>query len=398
MKILITGGGSGGHVSPALATLEELKNKVSKAKIPLEILFIGGKLGMEGGSQPSIEQKILPQTNIPHVFIHAGKLQRYLSLATFYSLWGVLPGLLEAFYYLWKFKPDLIFSTGGFVTVPVVVAGWLLRIPILIHEQTATVGLANKIGGRLAQKVAVSFHSSAKEFPQGRVLITGNPLRPQILWAAAEQERRRQELGQAKGAKEKLQHIPNIYITGGAQGSHIINEIVQESLAEILERGNVIHQCGSNRRFNDFEKLSKIAGTLPDRLKKRYQVKEYLNNQEIGKVFAQTDLVITRAGANTINELAAVGIPAILIPIPWVTHNEQYKNARILVNAGSAVVIPEDELDHQRLLSELDTTLANWNEFQEKAVAFRKEVPLDAASKLADEIIQLAKTKSKSLA
>ena len=380
MRIVITGGGSGGHISPALAVIEQLKEKAKAEKTPLQLLYIGGKLGMEGTKSPSVEQKILPQTDIPYVFIHAGKLQRSFSLKTPLLLWGAIPGFFEALYHLLIFKPDVIFSTGGFVTVPVILAGWLLRIPIVVHEQTAAVGLSNKIGGFLAKIVAVSFPTSVKEFPKEKVVVTGNPIRSEIL---AAREARKQLLATSR-------QLRTIYITGGAQGSHIINETIKKALPKLLKRGKIIHQCGSNELYNDFEHLSDTAKELPEELFERYEIIEYIGPKQIGQVFAKVNLVISRAGANTVNELAALGIPALLVPIPWVTNNEQYKNARILVNAGSARIIPENELTAEKLLAEVDTILANLNDFQSKAQELQKEVRLDAANKLAEIIWKIS--------
>ncbi|MBM4402194.1 MAG: undecaprenyldiphospho-muramoylpentapeptide beta-N-acetylglucosaminyltransferase [Candidatus Cloacimonetes bacterium] len=386
MRITVTGGGSGGHISPALAVIEKLKQKSSHENKPLQILYIGGKLGMEGTKEPSLEQKILPQTDIPHVFIHAGKLQRSFSLRTPFLLGGVIPGFFEALYHLIKFKPDVIFSTGGFVTVPVVFSGWLLRIPIVVHEQTAVVGLANKIGGFFAKTIAVSFPSSIKEFPPKKVVATGNPIRSEIL--AAREVR--------KQPPTTHHPPPTIYITGGAQGSHIINETIKNALPELLKRVKIIHQCGSSPIYRDFEALINTARKLPDELSKRYEVLEYVGQGRIGDVFVKTDLVVARAGANTVNELAVLGIPAIFIPIPWVTNNEQYKNARILVNAGSATIIPENELTAEKLLNEIEEMIKNLDELNKKAKEFQKEVKVDAAEKLAEIIWSISSVKTRS--
>lgn len=388
MRIAVTGGGSGGHISPALAVIEKLKEKSKQEKTPVELLYIGGKLSMEGTRGPSIEQKILPQMDIPHIFIHAGKLQRSFSWRTLLLLWGAIPGFFEALYHLIKFKPTVIFSTGGFVTVPVTFAGWLLRVPVVIHEQTAAVGLSNKIGGFFAKVIAVSFPSSVKEFPQKKVIVTGNPIRSEVLAARAKRHQ----------PPTTNRRPPTIYITGGAQGSHIINETIRKALPLLLQRAKIIHQCGSNELYNDFENLVDTAQELPEELFERYEIIEYVGLKRIGQVFAQADLVISRAGANTVNELAALGISAIFIPISWVTNNEQYKNARILVNAGSATIIPEDDLTPEKLLTEVGEMIKNLDEFRKKAKEFQKEVRVDAAEKLAEIIWELrfqSKLKSK---
>lgn len=382
MRVLVTGGGSGGHVSPALATIQKLKEKISD----LEVLYLGGRLGMEGSRGRSIEQKIFPSTNIPHKFIHAGKLQRRFNLSTPFLLLGVIPGFFEAFYFILSFKPDVVFSTGGFVTVPVVFAAWLLRVPILIHEQTAVVGLANKVCSFFSKRIAVSFPSSVHEFPLQKTFVSGNPLRKQVMEAGKKRE------------QERERKIPfTLYITGGALGSHIINEAVEEILPELLTKFRVIHQCGESEIFKDYDRLSERKKYLDAQLRARYEVVKYVDTDHIEEVFAQADLAIARAGANTVNELAFLGIPAIFVPIPWVTHNEQYKNARILVNAGSAMILPEDQITGEKLLNQIREILKNFTYFQNKADEAKKLIRIDAAEVLAEEIIRIAKLKNSKL-
>jgi len=375
MRLIVTGGGSGGHLSPALAVIEKLKKR-------LDILFIGGTLGMEGTRGPSVEQTVLPKTDIPYVFISAGKLQRSISLTSPILLLGIIPGLIQSLYHLLKFKPDLIFSTGGFVSVPVVITGWFLRIPIIIHEQTAAVGLANKIGGLFAKKVAISFLSSEKEFAKEKVVLTGNPVRSGILAV------RSKRLSALQGDPLHAQVVPLIYVTGGALGSHIINEAVKKILPYLLEKYLVVHQCGDNEVYQDYAKLLELKNQLPPELKSRYTLLKYLDENQLAQVFEKTLFVISRAGANTVNELMALGIPAILVPIPWVTNNEQYKNARVLVNLGLGSIVAENELTPEGLLQEIETFEKREEELKGRSlVVLAKEWP-DAAEKLAEIIME----------
>lgn len=375
MRVAVTGGGSGGHLSPALAVIQKIKELRPDA----EVLYIGGRLSMEGARQSSIEQRVLPKTDIPHIFIHAGKLQRRWRLSTVFLLWGAIPGFFEALYNLRKFKPQVIFSTGGFVSVPVIFAAWLLQIPIIIHEQTATVGLANRIGARFAHEVMVSFPSSARHFPAGKVTVSGNPIRSEVL--AVVHKRQKREYPRAPFL---------IYITGGAQGSHLINQVVAEALPQLLKKYRVIHQCGDNRLYNDYSSLSQKADRLEPHLHERYQLFKYIDVQDIGEVFFKADLVIGRAGANTVNEITALGIPAIFIPIPWVTNNEQYKNARILVNTGSAIILEERRLSAESLLKTVGVVIAGYAEYYERAQQARVNAKLKAAELLAKRILQYA--------
>jgi len=378
MKLVVTGGGSGGHLSPALAVISKLKEKFAQKNSKLDILFIGGTLGMEGTKGPSAEQIVLPKTDIPHVFICAGKLQRSVSLTSPILLLGIIPGFLQSLYHLLKFKPDLIFSTGGFVSVPVVLAGWFLRIPTVLHEQTAAVGLANKIGGLFAKIVAISFLSSEKEFSKKKVVLTGNPIRPAILAVRGVRFLRLQ--------KETIEEYPLLYITGGSFGSHIINEVVGKILPHLLEKYLVVHQCGDNDVYQDYVKLLELKERLPKDMQSRYSLLKYLDERQLAEVFGKTLFAISRAGANTVNELMALGIPAILVPIPWVTNNEQYKNARVLANLDLGSIVAENELTPEGLLQEIETFEKRQEEFKSRSLAvLSKEWP-DAAEKLAEII------------
>ena len=361
-------------MSPALAVIQ----KIRELKPETDILYIGGRLGMEGTGQPSIEQKVLPKTDIPHVFIHAGKLQRRWGLTTIFLLIGVVPGFFEALYQLITFKPQVLFSTGGYVSVPVVFAAWLLRIPIIIHEQTATVGLANKIASIFAKKIFVSFPPSVKAFPKEKVEVSGNPLRQEILRAV----KRRNERG-------KVKYPRKIYITGGAQGSHLINQTILDVLPRLLKEFEVYLQCGDNKLFNDYELLKEKIETLDVNLQKRCHLVKYIGSEQIGRIFADADIVIGRSGANTVNEIAALGIPAIFIPIPWVTNNEQYKNARILLNAGSAIVLPEDQLTPHKFIELVELMKSRYQEYFAKAQEAKSLVKLDAGEVLARRILEI---------
>lgn len=371
MKVVVTGGGSGGHLSPALAVMQRLREVSPQT----EILYIGGTLGMENTGQPSIEQKIIPPTGFDHVFICAGKLQRRWSWSTLLLLWGVIPGFFQAFFYLRRFRPDLVFSTGGYVAVPVVAAAWLLGKPVIIHEQTATVGLSNKISSYFAREVMVSFPPSAREFPQDKVVVSGNPLREQVLDAV-----------RAKGDREVIKRPRCIYITGGGQGSHLLNLAVEEAIYELLKDYKVIHQCGENTTYRDYQRLAKLKESLDPELSNNYYLHKYINSSQIGEVFKEADLVIGRSGANTVNEVMALGIPAIFVPIPWVTNNEQYKNARIPVNAGSARILPESELCGETLVEQIDKIANNYLEYRKKAQQASRKVKLDAADYLVQRI------------
>lgn len=271
-------------------------------------------------------------------------------------VFGVIGGFIDANREIKKFKPDLIFSTGGFVSVPVCFVGWLKKIPIFLHEQTAAVGLSNKIVSRFAKKVFITFPQSAKYFNKVEVIHTGNLVRPQI-WEANENSQIAKAI---KIMQMERDQYPIIYISGGGQGAHTINIVVRQILSYVLEEFQIILQTGDNSVNKDFEVLEKDWQKLPDKLRSRFFPIKFVGDDEIGYVFKHSDIYIGRAGANTVYEMGLLKKPSILIPIPWVTHNEQILNGQILVDCGLAKILPEGELTAEKLFSEIRNFKAKW--------------------------------------
>lgn len=365
MRIAITGG----HHNSALALIQELEKRWLQRK---EILWLGHKYTNWGDREPGAEYKEIQSLGITFKEIKAGKVYKTVNL----MMWlRVVLGFLQALFFLWQFKPKLIISFGGYLAVPTVLAGWLLRIPSVTHEQTVVSGLANRVIAPFAQKIFITWPQSEKYFPARKVVLTGLPLRHEIF----ERRTDRFEFGN---------NLPTVYITGGKQGSHIINMAVREILPELLKRMNVIHQCGSSTVFNNHNQLKGTSGKL-ENLPGRYLLQPYFYQDEIGSVFAAADLVVSRAGAHIIYELAALGKPGILVPIPWVSHNEQYKNARILANLGMSKIIPENELTKEKALLEIEEMLQNLTLYKQQAEEARKLIRFDAAERMSDEILKL---------
>ncbi len=295
------------------------------------------------GSIAGVERSTMGSLGVPYVPIQTGKLRRYLSLQTPADLLLRLPaGAVQALLAVRRFKPDVIFSTGGYVCVPTVIAGRLLRVPALTHEQTALVGLANRIAGKFAKRVAVSFPQSLRYFPKGKAIVTGNPLRPSLLQGDANRAVQLFHLDAGK---------PTIYITGGAQGSHAINMAVRDALPGLLECCQVIHQCGQgpDGSGEDLKALNEAREALPTEQKARYHVQAYVGD-EVGDVYALASLVVGRAGAGTVNELANLGKPSVLIPLPGAAGGEQEANARALEAEGGAIVLLQNNLSADALV------------------------------------------------
>ncbi len=351
-RIMITGGGSGGHISVAHGYIEELERRYSNVKE--QILYVGSDLGMVGEkNKESLEEKVMKELDIPFKKIRAGKLQRTFELSTIKLLFRSIIGIFDAIRVTKEYKPDFIFCTGGYLGVPIAIAGYIFKIPIYLHEQTAAVGLSNKFVSRFAKQIYITFPSSVQYLPKEKTVHTGNIIREAIFNENSNTPLSKY-INEMKKDNKKI-----VYITGGSLGSHKINCVVSQMLKYALEEYQIILQTGDNQVTKDYEILCKEWNKLPDKLRKRFYVTKYVNTDEIGYVFKHTDLVIGRAGANTVYELGVLKKESILIPIPWVTHNEQYLNAKILEDAGLSTILPEGELTCEKLHRTISKVLSN---------------------------------------
>lgn len=356
VRILVTGGGTGGHVSPALAVVQTLRDWAQtpgQTFVP-EFLYVGSETG--------IESRLAKEAGLPFASVSTGKLRRsskgvlgLFTVANLRDAFRVPVGIAESFSAVRSFRPDVVLATGGYVSVPPVVAAGLSGVPVLIHEQTVTVGLANKIAGRFARRIALSFPDSLAGLPAGlrtKAVVTGNPVRSAIFGGSNSEAIAR--CGFAIGDD----NLPCVYVTGGAQGSRIINRAVEEALPVLLESCRIIHQCGKqpDGTEQDFDRLTRAASKLSEPLRQRYCVKPFIESGEIADVFALADVVVGRSGAGTVTEVCALGKPALLIPLEPTSGDEQIKNAERLVNAGAADILRQRECDGVRL-SEISLAL-----------------------------------------
>lgn len=372
MKILITGS----HFTPAQATIEELQ-KISD----MDIIYVGRKHTREGDSSPSAESQVLPQMGVKFIPIVTGRLQRTLTPYTIPSLLKIPLGLIQSFYLISQEKPNVVLSFGGYVAVPVVISAWLLSIPIIIHEQTLVPGLANRISAYFADKIALTLKDNSLSSYNNTVL-TGNPLRKELVTEDVKvNQEYRQFLTVAKKSK-----LPLIYITGGNQGSHIINNAVKDILPDLLKIAYVIHQCGDSK-YNDFENLLKVKEDLE--FPERYLLNKWIDSKDVGQIFRTADLVISRAGMNTLLEASFFAKPLVIIPIPV---EEQLKNARYFKQLGNALVLKQEELNGENFLKIVKEALDGLEELEEKANKAKGMVIPEAASRLALETVILGKS------
>ncbi len=319
MKIVIVGG----HLSPALGVIDALSKNDT-------VVFIGRKFAMEGDKAPSLEYEEITGRKIPFRSLTTARIQRRITSKTVSSLAKLPIGLYQAVTYLREENPDVVLGFGGYLSLPVGYAAKMLGIPLVIHEQTLQAGLANKILGKIADKVCISWETSSHFFPKNKVVVTGNPLKEFVGDSFS------------FSFKRSDSSLPLIYVTGGSTGSHAINELVGESLSELLVQYRIIHQTGDSRQFKDYDRLSKKKEELPPNLQSRYIIEKFISSRDIGGVFKEASVIVSRSGINTVSELMYFGKPALLIPLPHGQKDEQATNARFLQNLGMALVLPQE--------------------------------------------------------
>lgn len=316
-KIILTGGGTAGHVTPNIALIPRLQ------ALGWEVEYIGSRDG--------IEQRLITELDIQFHGISSGKLRRYFDIQNFIDPFKIIKGVFEAFFLLGKIKPDLIFSKGGFVTVPVILGAWLHRIPIMIHESDLTPGLANKISIPFATKICVTFPETLKYLPQAT--FTGLPIRAEIL--AGDADRGRKFCG-------FNQELPTLLVIGGSSGSEKINLAVRGILEQLTTKFQVIHGCGKGNTDPNFANFQ------------NYKQVEYLG-VELADILAITDVVISRSGANSIFEFLTLKKPHLLIPLSKsASRGDQILNAQSFKSMGYSAVLPEEDLNPENLWSAIN--------------------------------------------
>lgn len=351
---------TGGHFTPGLAIIEELQER------NWGIYWIGVERAVLGTKSQTLEAKFLP-LGIPFFGIRSAKFHRSSLLKSLVSSWELILGFFQSFKILRKLKPQVVLSFGSFVSVPVAFSAWILGIPIVVHEQTVVSGLANRIVSLIADFVAISFPTSKPFFPEEKTVVTGNLLRRNIFEIA-------------KKRKKQKNNPPVLYITGGSRGSLIINENILQVIEKLLSKFVIYHQTGEI----DFKRIEKVKSKLSQEQKSRYNIAANFTFDAVDRIFGKADLVITRAGANTVSEIALLGIPAIFIPIAKTDSNEQYKNAKILSDLEIAEIIEEKVFSANTLLDCVNRILSNYPKYKKNYLQAKKLIPNTACQKVAE--------------
>ncbi len=368
-RVLIAGGGSGGHVFPALAVVSAIRRLNNRTRF----LFVGSKEGIEAVS--------VPKAGLTFAAIPTGKWRRYLSVQNFFDLFRVSLGLISALRIIRDFKPDVIFAKGGYVAFPVALAGFLKGVPIIVHESDAVEGLANRLIGRVAKKVCFGFQVSPLS---PKSVFTGNPVREKMInWA-----KRYRLLGNKLKKPDFLdQKMPLVLVLGGSQGAHRINLLVEALLPMVAKKAMVVHQTGSR----EFARYRQLKQRLKPELAKNYFPFEFLEEDGLSELLATSSLIITRSGANSLSEIALFGKPVILIPLSTAASNHQAKNAAYFKRRGGALVFDERKLNHNILARTVLSIIENKKRARGLAEKISRLGEEDAALKIAEIVLKVRK-------
>lgn len=374
MRVIVTGGGTGGHINPALAIAQKVKNESPDN----EILYVGTKNGLES--------ELVPKSGFEFKYVTAKYLRRKLSLENVKTLFASIKGVMEAAKIINEFKPDIVVGTGGYVCGPVVLAASLKKVPTMIHEQNVFPGITNKMLSKVVDVIGISFAEAEKYFPEGAVkklVLVGNPVRKEILSA----DRRESRM--------KLNLRPNvvlIYSFGGSGGQLSLNEAIIDVIKKYNGQKNIkiIHVTGK-KMYGDFmDNINKEGIILGDNI----EILDYM--YDAATALSSSDIVIGSAGAITIAEITATGVPSILIPKTYTAENHQEYNARALEKEGAAKVILERDLDGKQLIRAIEEIIENKNVLRTMSLNSKRMGNLDVENKIYETMLNLVNIKSKS--
>lgn len=369
MKIVFTGGGTGGHFYPIIAVAQELNKILAREKIAnVELFYM---------SVDPYNDRLLYDNKITFKKVTAGKMRTYFSIQNFFDIFKTGWGVVKAIFQMFSIYPDIVFSKGGFSSFPVLAAARFFRIPVIMHESDSAPGRVNAWAGKFAQKIAISYPEAAEYFPTGKTALTGNPIREGLVRPSGKDAFK--ELGLDP-------NIPVLLVLGGSQGAQKINEQLVTLAPRLIEKYQIIHQAGE---ANAAEVQTLVQGLIAGNSNaSRYRVYGYLDMQTMRLAAEAASLVVSRAGS-AIFEIAAWNVPAILIPITNSNANHQRKNAYAYARAGGANVIEEANLAPNLLMSEIDHLMTD----MEKRTAMKKSAQefckLDAAEKIAEQIVSV---------
>lgn len=371
MKIVFTGGGTGGHFYPIIAVAQKVNKIIDEEKI------IGAKLYYI--SNDPYDKQMLFENGLLYEEVNAGKMRTYSSAKNFFDIFKTFFGIINAIFKIYSIYPDVVFGKGGYASFPALLAARILGIPVVIHESDSAPGRVNKWAGRFAKRVAISFKEAAEHFPQKTVAWTGQPIRAEIEKPAEKEE--------ALNYFKLESNIPVVFILGGSQGAELINNTVIDALPRLVENYQVIHQTGV-KNFKTVTERAEVALT-DSQNKARYLPINFLNNLQMKMAAGVATIIVSRAGS-TLFEIASWGMPSILIPFTESNADHARKNAFNYARAGACSVIEEMNMTANILSSEIERITGDkeiWERMSKNALTFNKP---DAAAKIARELVDIA--------
>ncbi len=374
MRVLVSGGGTGGHIYPALAVAMQLREEYQA-----EILFLG--------SDDGLETEIVPAAGFRLATIKAGKLRRYISWETITGVMRVPVGMVEAINLVGQFRPGVAFTSGGYVAVPAGLAARFERVPLLMHQQDVPPNLSNRLVAPLATRISVAFADSLTYFPARKTLQLGNPLRQAML------DVRQTPPQEARRALGFERQEPLLLVTGGSQGARHLNQTVGKALPDLLAHCQVL-QISGNALYNETRELCESALAAQDEVvRRRYRLVAYLN-EEMPLALQAADLVLCRSGASTLSELAALGKPSILVPLPpAIGSSPQEANAEMFGRNQAARVMKDGDLKPQVLVENVTSILASSTLLEAMSNAASSFAKPQATQEIAAEIVKIAKVR-----
>ncbi len=374
MRIVVSGGGTGGHVYPALAVAAQLRTQYQA-----EILFLG--------SDDGLETQLVPAAGFRLATVKAGKVRRYISWQTVKGMMRIPVGAIQAVEVVRKFRPQAIFTSGGYVAVAAGVAAYLNRVPLLMHQQDVPPNLANKQVAPLATRISVAFEDSLAFFPAQKTKVLGNPVRQELL------DIRRVGPLVARERFGLAGEEPMLLVTGGSQGARHLNQVVCQALPELLKTCQVLQISGRDLHQETLEQANSVLANVDPALRARYRLVPYLN-EEMAAALQAADLVLCRSGASTLSELAALGKPGLLVPLPpAIGKSPQEANAAMFARRRAGLVIKNAELEPRVLVERVNYIMASPEMLAQMMEASRALARPQATQDIVNELLSIARIK-----
>ncbi|KKP36252.1 MAG: hypothetical protein UR23_C0022G0002 [Candidatus Roizmanbacteria bacterium GW2011_GWA2_32_13] len=362
IKILFTAGGTGGHIYPIVSVVREIKKIAQDRNLQIKMYFMGNTFFCK---------QELRAEGVKIIYLPGGKLTRYFSIKSPWELLKTLFDIIESLIIIWFIMPDVILSKGGPGSLSVGFVGRIYGSRLIIHDSDSIPGLTNRILGRIANYIAISFPEAGIYFNKNKVIMTGNPIRLSLLY----------------GKKQENKKRKTIFFMGGSQGADALNNLVKESLRDLLKKYVIYHSVGKNNYQKLIKNLKEVYN-IDITKEKNYKIRAYFNEIEIVYIYAQSDLVVARAGAGDIFEIAALGLPSILIPLPESASDHQRKNAFYYARSKACVVIEQENFKPSILLDQINNILNNQELYKEMSVAAKNFAKPEAAKNLAKFLIE----------